>query len=172
MLPIDPDGRNGRRCVRSYNAQIEEGEDVIQLTEEMREVVDGAAGRGYACVIATASADGEPGVGFKGSMIVFDGESLAYWERSKRSILDHIEENPRVVVLAADTTQHVYLRFHGTASIHRDGAIRDDVAGRVPTAEFERDPNGYAIVIAVDRVTNLGGEVLQERAARAGVDGR
>ena len=92
--------------------------------------------------------------------------------RESAGVLWVASEGQSVVVLAADTTQHVYLRFHGTASIHRDGAIRDDVAGRVPTAEFERDPNGYAIVIAVDRVTNLGGEVLQERAARAGVDGR
>jgi len=145
---------------------------MIKFTDEMRAVVDGAIGRGFACVIATASADGEPGVGFKGSMIALDDESLAYWERSKRSILEHIEENPRVVVLAADTTQHVYLRFHGRASIHRDGALRDDIARRVPQAEYERDPGGYAVVITVDRISNLAGEVLQERAERAAVDGR
>jgi predicted pyridoxine 5'-phosphate oxidase superfamily flavin-nucleotide-binding protein len=145
---------------------------VIQFTKEMREVVDGAAGRGFACVIATASADGEPGVGFKGSMVVLDDQSLAYWERSKRSILGHIEENPRVVVLAADTTQHVYLRFHGTSSIHTEGHTRDHVARRVPKAEFDRDHDGYAVVISVDKVTNLGGEVLQERNAPASLDGR
>jgi predicted pyridoxine 5'-phosphate oxidase superfamily flavin-nucleotide-binding protein len=145
---------------------------VIQFTEEMREVVDGAAGRGLACVIATASTDGEPGIGFKGSMIILDDQSLAYWERSKRSILRHIEENPRVVVLAADTTNHIYLRFHGTASIQTEGNTHDDVARRVPKAEFDRDPNGYAIVISVDKVTNLGGEVLQEREEPASVDGR
>lgn len=145
---------------------------MIQFTEDMREVVDGAAGRGVACVIATASADGEPGVGFKGSMVVLDDHSLAYWERSKRSILEHIEENPRVVVLAADTVQHVYLRFHGTASIHTDGEIRDHIAKLVPKAEFDHDHNGYAVVIGVEKVTNLGGEVLQERDAPAAVDGR
>jgi general stress protein 26 len=138
----------------------------------MREVVDGAGGRGFACVIATASSDGEPGVGFKGSMIVFDNQSLAYWERSKRSVLAHIEENPRVVVLAADTTQHVYLRFHGTASIHKDGALREVIAERVPQAEFERDPEGYAVVIAVEKVTNLAGEILQEQETGVRVDGR
>jgi general stress protein 26 len=138
----------------------------------MREVVDGAGGRGFACVIATASSDGEPGVGFKGSMIVFDNQSLAYWERSKRSVLAHIEENPRVVVLAADTTQHVYLRFHGTASIHKDGALREVIAERVPQAEFERDPGGYAVVIAVEKVTNLAGEILQEQETGVRVDGR
>lgn len=145
---------------------------MIKFTEEMRQTVDGAFGRGFACVIATASADGEPGIGFKGSMIVLDDESLAYWERSKRSILESIEENPRVVVLAADTTDHVYLRFHGTASIHTDGSLREEIAGRVPKIEFERDPNGYAVVISVNKVTNLGGEVLQQRAEAAGVDGR
>jgi general stress protein 26 len=105
-------------------------------------------------------------------MIVFDNQSLAYWERSKRSVLAHIEENPRVVVLAADTTQHVYLRFHGTASIHKDGALREVIAERVPQAEFERDPEGYAVVIAVEKVTNLAGEVVQEQEAGVRVDGR
>ena len=143
---------------------------MIQFTEEMRQVVDGASARGIACVIATASADGEPGIGFKGSMIALDDQSLAYWERSKRSVLAHIEENPRVVVLAADTTQHIYLRFHGIAAIHTEGSIREEVAGRVPQVEFDRDPNGYAVVIAVDKVTNLGGELLQEHHTRAAVD--
>jgi predicted pyridoxine 5'-phosphate oxidase superfamily flavin-nucleotide-binding protein len=144
---------------------------VIQFTEEMRQVVDGAAARGVPCVIATASAEGEPGIGFKGSMIPLDDRSLAYWERSKRSILAHIEENPRVVVLAADTTQHVYLRFHGVAAIHTKGSVREEVAARVPKAEFDRDPNGYAVVIAVNKVTNLGGEVLQEHPESAAVGG-
>jgi hypothetical protein len=142
---------------------------VIQFTEEMRQTVDGAAGRGFACVLATASAGGEPGIGFKGSMIAFDDRSLAYWERSKRSLLANVEENPRVVVLAADTTDHVYLRFHGVATIHTEGSIRDEIAGRVPQAEFERDTDGYAVVIAVDKITNLAGEVLQEVARSAPV---
>lgn len=144
---------------------------MIQLTDEMQAAIDGAPGRGFACVIATASADGEPGVGFKGSMIAFDKQSLAYWERSKRSILTHIEENPRVVVLAADTTQHVYLRFHGTASIHKDGPLREEIAERVPKAEFDRDPDGYAVVIAVEKVTNLAGEIVQEQETTVRVDG-
>ncbi len=136
---------------------------MIQLTDEMRDVVDGALGRGNACVVATASAEGEPGIGFKGSMMVFDEQSLAYWERSKRSILGNLEENPRVVVLAADTTQHLYFRFHGEASIYKDGASREDVRSRVVASELEKGPDGYAVVIIVDKVTNLAGEVLQER---------
>jgi general stress protein 26 len=145
---------------------------VIQLTDEMREVVDGAPARGYASVIATASANNEPNLGFKGSMIVFDERSLAYWERSKRSILDHIEENPRVVVLAADTTQHVYLRFHGTATIHKSGPTREAIAALVPKAEFDRDPDGYAVVIAVDKITNLAGEMIQEAEPTVQTEGR
>jgi hypothetical protein len=144
---------------------------VIEITDEMRAVVDGAFGRGLSCVIATASVDGVPGIGFKGSMIVLDDESLAYWERSKRGILADIEENPRVVVLAADTTQHVYLRFHGDATLVRNGPVRDEIGRRVPEIEFERDPDGYGVVITVNKVTNLGGEVLQQRAERVSLDG-
>ena len=34
--------------------------------------------------------------------MAFDDSHLAYWERSRRTILEHIEENPKVVVMYRD----------------------------------------------------------------------
>ncbi len=57
---------------------------MINLTDQMRELVNNALAKGCACILATVSGSGEPNIGYKGSMMVFDNESLAYWERTRR----------------------------------------------------------------------------------------
>jgi predicted pyridoxine 5'-phosphate oxidase superfamily flavin-nucleotide-binding protein len=131
----------------------------------MRELVDNALANECPCILATVSADGEPDIGYKGSMMIFDGESLAYWERTRRQHLKNLRENPRVVVLFRDPRTKVNWRFHGSATIHDGGPVRDQVMARVVKAELDKDPEGkgLAVVVQVDRVTNLGGELLQSR---------
>jgi hypothetical protein len=57
---------------------------MIAIIDQMKELVDNALANGCPCVLASVSGDGEPDIGYKGSMMVFDKESLAYWERTKR----------------------------------------------------------------------------------------
>lgn len=138
---------------------------MINLIDKMREMVDSALANGYPCVLATASASGEPDIGFKGSMMIYDNESLAYWERTRRQHLKNITENPRLVVLFRDPKSRINWRFHGVATIHEDGAIREKVMARVVKDELDKDPErkGLAVIIRVEKVTNLAGEVLQTR---------
>src|SRR5919109_1881167 len=109
---------------------------MIKLIDQMRELVNNALANGCPCVLATASADGEPDIGYKGSMMVFDDESLAYWERTRRQHLKNVKENPKVVVLFRDAKTRVGLRFHGTASVHEEGALRDQVMARTVKDEL------------------------------------
>lgn len=138
---------------------------MIALTDQMRELVNNALANGCPCILATASANGEPDIGFKGSMMVFDNESLAYWERTRRQHLKNVSENPRVIVLFRDPKTRTNWRFHGLATVHPDGSLREQVMARVVQPELEKDPDrkGAAIIIRVDRITNLAGEVLQSR---------
>ncbi|MFQ5850227.1 MAG: pyridoxamine 5'-phosphate oxidase family protein [Candidatus Binatia bacterium] len=131
----------------------------------MREMVDNALANKCPCILATVSAAGEPDIGYKGSMMVFDGESLAYWERTKRQHLKNLSENQHVVVLFRDAATGTNWRFHGVATVHRDGPVREQVMARVVKPELEKDAErkGLAVVIRVDRVTKLSGEVLQTR---------
>lgn len=138
---------------------------MINLTDQMRELIDNALANGNPCILASASAGGEPDIGYKGSVMVFDNESLAYWERTRRQHLKNILENPRVVVLFRDTKARVNWRFHGVATVHQDGATREQVMARTIKVELDKDPErkGCGVVIRVDRVTTLAGEVLQTR---------
>ncbi len=138
---------------------------MINLTDKMSELIDNALANGSPCILATASAEGEPDIGFKGSTMVFSSENLAYWERTKRQHLKNILENPRVVVLYRDPKTRVNFRFHGTAEVHESGPIRDQVMARTVKDELDKDPErtGLAVIIRVEKVTNLAGQVLQSR---------
>ena len=90
---------------------------MIEILDQMKEMIDPALANGCPCILATVSADGEPDIGYKGSMMVFDKQSLAYLERTKRVHLKNLKENPKVIVLFRDAKTKVAWRFHGTATI-------------------------------------------------------
>jgi general stress protein 26 len=138
---------------------------MIALTDKIPELIDNALANGCPCVLATVSGDGEPDIGYKGSMMVFDKESLAYWERTRRQHLKNVLENPKVVVLFRDPKTRLNFRFHGVATVLQDGPIREQVMSRTVKEEIDKDPErkGAAVVVRVDKVTNLAGQVLQSR---------
>jgi predicted pyridoxine 5'-phosphate oxidase superfamily flavin-nucleotide-binding protein len=138
---------------------------MIKLLDQMREHVDKAWANGSPCLLATASRDGEPDIGYKGSMMIFDDESLAYWERTRRQHLKNVLENPKVVVLFRDPKVGVNFRFHGVAAVHQSGPLREQVMARTVAPELDKDPErkGAAVIIKVEKVTNLAGQVLQSR---------
>jgi len=133
---------------------------MIKLTDQMREEIDPALARGCPCLVATTSQEGVPNVGFKGSVMVFDDESLAYWERTLQGTGANVEENPNVMVLFRNPTTRAAWRFVGKATVHKGGALREQVMARTVPAELERDPErkGYAVVIKVDKVLPLSGQ--------------
>ena len=138
---------------------------MIAINDQMKELVDNALANGSPCILATVSGDGEPDIGYKGSMMVFDNESLAYWERTKRVHMKNVKENPRVIVLFRDAKTKAAWRFHGTATMHESGTIRDQVMARTVKDELDKDPErkGAAVVIRLDKITNMGGQVLSSR---------
>ena len=138
---------------------------MIHLTDEMRELIDNALESGTPCIFATASPDGVPNVGFRGSMMVLDDESLAYWDRGRLSSLEHVEGNPKVVALFRHPVKRVVWKLRCTASVYREGPIREQVMSRVGEPELARDPDrkGIAVILRVEQLVTLAGEVLQER---------
>ena len=138
---------------------------MIDMTGEMKELVDRALADGISCTVGTADKDGQPQLSLKGSVMVYDSETLAYWERTKRSALENVSENPKVVVLYNNTGERIRWRFYGTAEVHESGAIRDEVMARTVQAELDRDPEraGVAVLIKVNKIAELSGNVLQER---------
>jgi predicted pyridoxine 5'-phosphate oxidase superfamily flavin-nucleotide-binding protein len=139
---------------------------MIKLTDQMRELIDPALAKGTPCLVATASKDGMPNIGYKGSVMVFDDESLAFWERTRQGTLENLEENPNVMILFRDPASRAAWRFVGKATIHKEGALRDQVMARTVQAELDRDPErkGYGVIVRIDKVLpNTGQTPMQSR---------
>lgn len=59
----------------------------MPISERLKALIRSAWDDGVPCLLATQGTDG-PNVSPKGSMLVFDDDHLAYWERSKKQALE------------------------------------------------------------------------------------
>lgn len=138
---------------------------MIKLTDEMRELVNNARESGNPCIVTTASPDGIPNSGYIGTVLAMDEGSFIYRDRSGRTPLEHIEENPKVVLLFRHSERELGWKFRCTASVHREGPVYDDSINRLFESGLITDPESKtaAVVLQVDQVLTLFGEMLQER---------
>ncbi len=143
----------------------------IVLTDEMSSALSSALADRMPCLVATAASDGQPDVSYRGSMMVFDQEHLAFWERAKGETLANLEENPHVAVLYRNAETRIGWRFYGVAEVLKDGDVRAAIMERTHPFELAQDPDrtGYAVLIRVDRVRSGATVVMQrddERSAQ------
>lgn len=139
---------------------------MIRFTDEMRERLKSAFYDKKTCLLGTASKEGVPSISFRGSLMVYDDDHLATWERSLQSSVDNLEENPHVVVLYVDIGARIGWRFYGEATMYKSGEIRQRIMERTIKEELDKDPErkGYGVLIRVDKIRRFAGdEVLQER---------
>lgn len=145
---------------------------MIQMTPLMGELLDKALADGTPCLVGTATKDGRPQISPKGSVALFDEQTLCFWERSFRSVQNNLNENPHVVVYyrnAARAKEMPFrgaaLRFHGDARVASDPSVRERVWELTVPAEQEKDPEkkGVAILIDVTLIEELSGAVVMKR---------
>ena len=131
---------------------------------EWAEEINNALANNKPCMLASADGKGHPDIAYKGSMMVFDDQHLAWWERSRAEQILQVEENPNVVMFYRNTDTRLQLRIYGAAEIHHDGPVREQVMGKTVQRELDQDPErkGFGVVVRVDRV-RLGRNVVQER---------
>lgn len=136
------------------------------ISDDVKAILNSALADGTPCLVGTVSAGGTPEISPKGSMLVLDAGTLAYWERSKRNALKNVGANPNVVVYYRNPAhgeklpRGAALRFYGKAEIYEAGETRDRVMSMVVEPELKADPDrtGVAVVVKLDRITDLRGE--------------
>ena len=138
---------------------------LIDLTDEMKTAVDNALADKVPCILATASADGLPGIGYRGSVMAYDGQNLAYWERTKRGGLSNIQSSPYVIVMYRNPATRQAWKFFGKTTVHEAGDVREAVKARTVQAEIGRDQDGtgFAVMVELERVETMAGEVLMSK---------
>lgn len=141
-----------------------------KISDDIGDLIVRAMDDGVPCLLGTVSANGEPQISPKGSVIVYDEKTLAYWERANRTAIANVGANPRVVVYyrnagqAERLPQGAALRFYGAVRVADDEAVREQVYTRMNAVERKADPErkGAAMLIDVDRVTDLRGNAQFE----------
>lgn len=145
---------------------------MIKLTDQIRAVLNSALADGTPCLLGTASKDGHPQISPKGSIVVFNDDTLCYWERSNRSAVKRINENPHVAVYYRNPAKMkdipyraAIIRFYGDVHALPNGPDRDKVWELIPEAERKPDPEkkGTAMLIRLERVEEISGNVVMQR---------
>lgn len=136
------------------------------IKDDYKAPLESALADGTPCLLGTVSADGLPEISPKGSLVVYDGDNVGFWERSHRGAARNIDGNARVVIYYRNPEQAEHLprgaaiRLYGTASKVTDDAVRDKIYDTMPEGErkADADKTGHAVMVHIDRVTNLRGD--------------
>ena len=140
----------------------------MSYSETIRRLIASAWEDGYVCLLGTTGENG-PNISPKGSMMIFDDDNIAYWERSKRSALQNLQHDARVVVVYSNmqaqrdgVLESGILRFYGRAELHESGPIREAIFARLNEREATHvgADQGVGVLIKVDRAEDVRGKPI------------
>ena len=140
----------------------------MPLSDTIKTLIRNAWDDGYPCLLATCGSEG-PNITPKGSMIVFDDEHLAYWERSKRAVLDNLGREARVGVMYANfkaqrdgVLDSGFLRFFGTAVLHEAGPVREAIFAKLLPREQTHvgAEAGIGVLIRIEKAIDVRGKPI------------
>lgn len=140
----------------------------MAISQKIRDLIKSAWDDGAPCLVATAGPNG-PNISPKGSMVVYDDDHLAYWERSKRQALENLGHDKRVCVMYANfaaqragTLESGFLRFYGTAELHESGPIRETIFKLLLPREQTHvgADTGIGVLVKIERAADVRGKPL------------
>lgn len=140
----------------------------MPLPDSLKSLINTAWEDGVPLIVATGGPDG-PVMGPKGSMVYYDSEHLAYWERTRGAILDHLKKDPRVCVLYANfNAQRAgkldsgFLRFFGTAELHESGPVKEKIFSLISPREQTHAgaDTGIGVLIKITKAADIRGKPL------------
>lgn len=123
------------------------------------------------CLVGTVTAGGYVQISPRGSLMVYDNDHLAMWERSGRTTAASLTDGAKITVFFRKAQLRESLlplggiaRFYGTAKVHKSGPVYEDVWNRIIAPERQRDSqkSGFAVVITVERAEDLNGTPLKD----------
>jgi len=140
----------------------------MAISDKIKTLINNAWADGYPCLVATNGPNG-PNISVKGSMLVYDDEHLAYWERTKKGALENLAHDKRVAVMYANFQAQKdglldsgFLRVWGTAELHESGPVHDAIFAKLTKREQEHvgADTGIGVLIKIDRAADLRGKPL------------
>ena len=140
----------------------------MPISQKVSDLIRSAWDDGAPCLVATQGPDG-PNISPKGSMVVFDDQHLAYWERSRKQALANLAHDKRVCVIYANfkaqrdgVLESGFLRFYGTAELHEDGPIHAAIFKLLLPREQTHAgaDTGIGVLVKIDHAADVRGNPL------------
>jgi hypothetical protein len=140
----------------------------MAISQKIRDLILSAWEDGAPCLVATQGPNG-PNISPKGSMVVFDDDHLAYWERSKKQALANVGNDKRVCVMysnfaaqRAGKLESGFLRFYGTVELHESGPTRDAIFKLLLPREQTHAgaDTGIGVLVKIERAADVRGKPL------------
>jgi hypothetical protein len=140
----------------------------MSFSDVIRKHINNAWDDGYPCLLGTAGENG-PNISPKGSMLLFDDQHLAYWERSKHQALENLKLDKRVIVFYGNMKaqrdgllESGFLRFYGVAELHESGPVRDAIFARLSEREATHvgADTGIGVLITITKALDVRGKPL------------
>jgi hypothetical protein len=132
----------------------------LKLTDQIRQIVNGALARGRPVSFAYVDASDRPSLSFRGSTQVYDDMRVAIWVRNPHEgIVGAIARNPDVTLLYGDLNPQALavITFRGRGRFDHDDAVRRRVYDNAPEPERNQDKErkGAPLIIDLDSVDGI-----------------
>ena len=122
------------------------------------------------CLVGTVLPNGFAQITPRGSVMVFDDEHIAMWERGRGTTAGNMTDGTPITVFmrkialreAGILPKGGILRLYGRAKVHKSGPVYEEVWKRLIEPEKKSDPEkkGYAVLVAIERAEDLAGQPL------------
>ena len=129
---------------------------MIELNDELRASLANSMTDRIAVIAAYVDRNGDPHVGFYGSLHAYSDDQLALWARKPDSeLVATLPTHPKIEFVYSDFHNSRIYRLGGSARIVTDPIERDRVFEGIHDIEQGHDPEraGVAIVVDLDHVS-------------------
>jgi len=123
---------------------------MAKLTEEMKALV-----ANQQAFIATASPEGIPNIGPKGSTRVLDDEHIVFFEMTGRRTYENLKTNPNIAIAVLDREKMQGYRFVGKAELVTEGELYQQAKQFAEAMKLPTAPQA-AVKVKVDEIYNIG----------------
>lgn len=150
------------------SAPVRTREAPMPLSATLQSLIRSAWDDGYPLLVATNGPLG-PNIAPKGSMIAYDDTTLAWWERSKKGVLENLGHDPRVCIMYANfkaqrdgVLESGFIRFFGKVELIESGPVHAKVFSMLLPREQTHAgaDTGIAAMVRIERAIDARGKVL------------
>src|SRR5207342_3889028 len=140
----------------------------MPISEKIKALIRSAWDDGAPCLVATQGPNGL-NISPKGSMVVFDDDHLAYWERSKKQALENLSHDKRICVIYANfkaqrdgVLDSGFLRFFGSVELHETGPVREAIFAKLlPREQTHAGAEaGIGVLIKIEKAIDVRGKPI------------